>query len=155
MLGRAEPHFSFAGLKTALRLRAEAAAPLSDRDVADLCAAFEDAVGDIVTDRVGRAMDLAEERLGAAGTPLPGRGGRRRRQQTHLGRAAGPVHGSRLHTRRAAGSAVHRQRRHDRLGRRRTAGARPHRSASTSPPARAGRSILRRRRDGRRRESVI
>jgi N6-L-threonylcarbamoyladenine synthase len=65
MLGRAEAHFSFAGLKTALRLRAEAAAPLSDRDVADLCAAFEDAVGDIVADRVGRAMDLAEDRLGS------------------------------------------------------------------------------------------
>lgn len=60
MAGREEPHFSLAGLKTALRQRAEAAAPLSERDVADLCAAFEAAVCDIITDRVGRAMDMAE-----------------------------------------------------------------------------------------------
>jgi N6-L-threonylcarbamoyladenine synthase len=64
MIGRAEPHFSLAGLKTALRQRAEAAAPLTDRDAADLCAAFEAAVCDIVVDRVGRAMDIAESELG-------------------------------------------------------------------------------------------
>lgn len=68
MVGRAEPHFSLAGLKTALRQRAEAAAPLSDRDVADLCAAFEAAVCDIVTDRVGRAMEIAEDAF-ASGAP--------------------------------------------------------------------------------------
>ena len=60
MVGRAEPHFSLAGLKTALRQRAEAAAPLAERDVADLCAAFEAAVCDIVADRVARAMEMAE-----------------------------------------------------------------------------------------------
>lgn len=65
MIGRAEPHFSLAGLKTALRQRAEAAAPLSDQDVADLCAAFEAAVTDIVIDRVARAIDMAEDAFGA------------------------------------------------------------------------------------------
>lgn len=60
MLGRAEPHFSLAGLKTALRQRAEAAAPLSDQDISDLCAAFEAAVCEVVSDRVGRAMEMAE-----------------------------------------------------------------------------------------------
>jgi N6-L-threonylcarbamoyladenine synthase len=60
MIGREEPHFSLAGLKTALRQRAEAAAPLSERDVSDVCAAFEAAVCDVITDRVGRAMDIAE-----------------------------------------------------------------------------------------------
>jgi N6-L-threonylcarbamoyladenine synthase len=60
MVGRAEPHFSLAGLKTALRQRAEATQPLSDRDVADLCAAFEAAVCDIIVDRVARAMVLAD-----------------------------------------------------------------------------------------------
>lgn len=64
MIGRAEPHFSLAGLKTAVRQRAEAAAPLSDRDVADLCAAFEAAVTDIITDRMARAMELAEDAFG-------------------------------------------------------------------------------------------
>lgn len=70
MIGRPEPHFSLAGLKTAVRQRAEAAAPLTDRDVSDLCAAFEAAVCDIVADRVGRAMDMAE---GAFGPDRPRR----------------------------------------------------------------------------------
>lgn len=64
MIGRAEPHFSLAGLKTAVRQRAEAAAPLSDQDVADLCAAFESAVCDIIENRVAAAMDIAEAYLG-------------------------------------------------------------------------------------------
>ena len=64
MLGRKEAHFSLAGLKTALRLRAEALVPLKDQDVADLCAAFEAAVCDIIADRITRAFDLAEEMLG-------------------------------------------------------------------------------------------
>lgn len=59
MIGRPEPHFSFAGLKTALRHAARAIAPLDDGDVADLCAAFQDAVMDCLADRVSRAMALA------------------------------------------------------------------------------------------------
>jgi N6-L-threonylcarbamoyladenine synthase len=39
MLGRPEPHFSFAGLKTAVRHQARALVPLREADVADLCAA--------------------------------------------------------------------------------------------------------------------
>jgi N6-L-threonylcarbamoyladenine synthase len=66
MLGRAEPHFSFAGLKTAVRRRAKALQPLTEQDVADLCAAFERAVAETVVDRVGRAMDIVEPRLAAA-----------------------------------------------------------------------------------------
>ena len=57
--GRAEPHFSFAGLKTAVRRHALANQPLSDQDVADLCASFELAACDAVIDRCRRAMDLA------------------------------------------------------------------------------------------------
>ena len=68
MVGRAEPHFSLAGLKTAVRQRAEAAAPLTDRDIADLCAAFEAAICDIVVDRVSRAIAMAADAL-PAGTP--------------------------------------------------------------------------------------
>jgi N6-L-threonylcarbamoyladenine synthase len=63
MLGRAEPHFSFAGLKTAIRRQAQAVAPLSDRDIADLCAEFQLAVCETVADRVRRAMEMADERL--------------------------------------------------------------------------------------------
>ncbi len=63
MLGRAEPHFSFAGLKTAVRHQALALAPLQEADIADLCADFETAVTASVSDRVSRAMDLADDRL--------------------------------------------------------------------------------------------
>jgi N6-L-threonylcarbamoyladenine synthase len=51
MHGRQEPNFSLSGLKTALRLEAEAIAPLTASDVADLCAGFQAAVVDIVVDR--------------------------------------------------------------------------------------------------------
>jgi N6-L-threonylcarbamoyladenine synthase len=61
MLGRPEPHFSFAGLKTAVRRQAHALAPLGEQDIADLCAAFQDAVCDSLVDRVRRAMEMAEE----------------------------------------------------------------------------------------------
>jgi tRNA N6-adenosine threonylcarbamoyltransferase len=64
MLGRPEPHFSLAGLKTALRREAEARAPLSQRDIADLSASFQEAVADIVSDRTARALGLYQERLG-------------------------------------------------------------------------------------------
>jgi len=63
MLGRTEAHFSFAGLKTAIRRLAQAHAPLSDRDIADLCAEFQLAVCESVADRVRRAMEMADERL--------------------------------------------------------------------------------------------
>jgi N6-L-threonylcarbamoyladenine synthase len=64
MLGRAEPHFSLAGLKTALRHEALARAPLGAADVADLCASFQEAVADIISDRTARGMDLYAARLG-------------------------------------------------------------------------------------------
>jgi N6-L-threonylcarbamoyladenine synthase len=64
MLGRDEPHFSLAGLKTALRQEATKRAPLSDQAVADLCASFQEAVADVVRDRTARAIDIYESRLG-------------------------------------------------------------------------------------------
>jgi N6-L-threonylcarbamoyladenine synthase len=57
MVGRPEPWFSFSGLKTAVRQAAEAAAPLSERDVADLCAAFQVAAAVSVSDRLARALE--------------------------------------------------------------------------------------------------
>lgn len=55
MAGRDDPHFSFAGLKTAVRHAAMKIAPLSQKDVADLCASFQAAVCESVADRVRRA----------------------------------------------------------------------------------------------------
>jgi N6-L-threonylcarbamoyladenine synthase len=65
MLGRAAPHFSLAGLKTALRHAAQARAPLGEQDICDLCASFQEAVADLVSDRTARAFDIYVERLGA------------------------------------------------------------------------------------------
>lgn len=63
MLGRPGADFSFSGLKTAVRLAAESIAPLSDQDVADLSAAFQRVVAEVVCDRTANAMErfAAEE----------------------------------------------------------------------------------------------
>ena len=65
MVGRPEPHFSFSGLKTAVRQQAHKAAPLTDQDIADLCASFEAAVAISVADRCRRAFAIAAEHLPA------------------------------------------------------------------------------------------
>ncbi len=67
--------FSFSGLKTAVRQAASAIAPLSDRDVADICASFQLAVTETLCERVGRSLarfrqtfpDLAQPVLVVAG----------------------------------------------------------------------------------------
>ena len=64
MTGRAEPHFSFAGLKTAVRRQAQQLSPLSEVDIADLCASFEAAVTDSVADRCRHAIRWAEAKFG-------------------------------------------------------------------------------------------
>jgi N6-L-threonylcarbamoyladenine synthase len=64
MLGRAEADFSLSGLKTALRGEAEKVAPLTDQDVADLCASFQSAVVDVVTDRLRAGLRLFREKFG-------------------------------------------------------------------------------------------
>ena len=65
MQGRPEPDFSLSGLKTALRLEAEAIAPLSDQDVADLCASFQQAVVELIHDRLRAGLKLFRARHGA------------------------------------------------------------------------------------------
>jgi N6-L-threonylcarbamoyladenine synthase len=74
LLREARLDFSFSGLKTAVRLTAEAIAPLSEADVADICASFEATVTEIVATRARQALvrfrtDLpqAEARLVVAG----------------------------------------------------------------------------------------
>ncbi|TIN62806.1 MAG: tRNA (adenosine(37)-N6)-threonylcarbamoyltransferase complex transferase subunit TsaD [Mesorhizobium sp.] len=61
MKGSAQPDFSFSGLKTAVRQAASAIAPLSDQDVADICASFQAAVADALADRVSRALTRFRE----------------------------------------------------------------------------------------------
>lgn len=65
MHGRKDADFSLSGLKTALRLEAEKIAPLADQDVADLCASFQQAVVDVVLDRLRAGLRLFRSQYGA------------------------------------------------------------------------------------------
>jgi N6-L-threonylcarbamoyladenine synthase len=64
MAGRRDADFSLSGLKTALRLEAEKIAPLTDQDVADLCASFQQAVVDVVRDRLRSGLAMFRARVG-------------------------------------------------------------------------------------------
>lgn len=57
LLREARLDFSFSGLKTAVRLQAEALAPLSDRDVADIAASFQATVAEIIAVRSRQALE--------------------------------------------------------------------------------------------------
>ena len=64
MAGRVDCDFSLSGLKTALRLEAEKVAPLTDQDVADLCAGFQQAVVDVVADRLRQGLRMFRDTFG-------------------------------------------------------------------------------------------
>src|SRR4029079_19440417 len=76
MHGRTEPDFSLSGLKTALRLEAERIAPLSDQDVADLCASFQQAVVEVIHDRLRAGMKVFRSRCGTPPALVAAGGGR-------------------------------------------------------------------------------
>jgi N6-L-threonylcarbamoyladenine synthase len=61
LLGKPGCDFSFSGLKTAIRRAAEEATPLSDRDIADLCASFQATVADILKDRIENALEAIRQ----------------------------------------------------------------------------------------------
>jgi N6-L-threonylcarbamoyladenine synthase len=61
LLGSAEPHFSFAGLKSAVLRAWQALADPRDKDRADLAASFQAAVVDCLTDRTRRALAVMPE----------------------------------------------------------------------------------------------
>ncbi|MFZ9502431.1 MAG: tRNA (adenosine(37)-N6)-threonylcarbamoyltransferase complex transferase subunit TsaD [Beijerinckiaceae bacterium] len=65
MLGRPNADFSLSGLKTAVRLTAERAAPLTQTDVADICAGFQAAIVDVIVDRTRVALKAFRESAGA------------------------------------------------------------------------------------------
>ena len=132
LVGRPNADFSLSGLKTAVRLAAESAAPLRPRDVADLCASFQAAVVDVVEDRIRMGLKLFRRQLGASP-----RGRRRRRSRGQRGasrRADALLRRSWLAVRRPAAEALHRQRRDDRVGGRRAATARNDRRARRAGP---------------------
>ncbi len=58
MLGRTGCHFSFSGLKSAVRRQIEKLGNnINDQDISDLCASFQRAAGDILTDRCKNALE--------------------------------------------------------------------------------------------------
>ena len=69
LAGRDGCNFSFSGLKTAVRRTAERMEPVRGQDIADICAAFQSAVADVVIDRTANAMTAFEDQH-------PGRTGR-------------------------------------------------------------------------------
>lgn len=71
MRGRKECHFSFSGLKTAIRRQIEhlgGEAEMSDQDVADLCASFQAAAADVLIDRCTNALHQFRERFPSGNT---------------------------------------------------------------------------------------
>lgn len=54
--GRNCCHFSFSGLKTAVRLAADALSPLNEQDIRDICAGFQLAITQVLIDRTSNAM---------------------------------------------------------------------------------------------------
>jgi N6-L-threonylcarbamoyladenine synthase len=68
LAGRPEPDFSLSGLKTAVRIEAERlmddSGNLSETDIADLSASFQQAVADVVADRSRVAIHLFRQRFG-------------------------------------------------------------------------------------------
>ena len=74
MHGRPHADFSLSGLKTALRLEAEKVAPLSNEDVRDLCASFQQAVVELIHDRLRAGMKVFRARYGTP-TALVAAGG--------------------------------------------------------------------------------
>jgi len=64
LVGESRLDFSFSGLKTAVRLASQSIAPVSDQDIADICASFQHAVSRTLKDRIGRGLARFRERFG-------------------------------------------------------------------------------------------
>lgn len=64
MVGRPDANFSFSGLKTAVRQEAERIAPLTQQDIKDLCASFQNAVLTSIADRVATGLEIFRAQYG-------------------------------------------------------------------------------------------
>lgn len=97
LLREARLDFSFSGLKTAVRLAAEEIVPLTDADVADICASFQAAVTDVVSVRAGQALARFAEAFPAQQARLVVAGGVAANQVIGAGlRAVAVAHGADL-----------------------------------------------------------
>ncbi len=57
LVGETRLDFSFSGLKTAVRQAATSIEPVTEADVADICASFQNAVSRTLKDRIGRGLE--------------------------------------------------------------------------------------------------
>lgn len=64
LAGRPDPDFSLSGLKTAVRRQADQLAPVTEQDIADLCASFQAAVTDLIIDRIRAGIRKFRQELG-------------------------------------------------------------------------------------------
>ncbi|MFD1746407.1 tRNA (adenosine(37)-N6)-threonylcarbamoyltransferase complex transferase subunit TsaD [Rhizobium helianthi] len=69
LVGESRLDFSFSGLKTAVRQAATAIQPLSEQDIADICASFQRAISRTLKDRIGRGLARFQERYPTLQTP--------------------------------------------------------------------------------------
>ncbi len=58
--GQETLNMSFSGLKTAIRIQAQKLVPLSDQDIADLCASMQKTVAEILANRCERAVAFCD-----------------------------------------------------------------------------------------------
>jgi N6-L-threonylcarbamoyladenine synthase len=56
LVGEARLDFSFSGLKTAVRQAAQSIQPVTEQDIADICASFQKAISRTLKDRIGRGL---------------------------------------------------------------------------------------------------
>ncbi len=68
--GRKDCNFSFSGLKTAVREVVHDMEPLSEQDIADVCASFERAICETLADRLKRACEAFQEHYPNKKNPL-------------------------------------------------------------------------------------
>ena len=88
LVGEARLDFSFSGLKTAVRQAAQSIEPVTDQDIADICASFQKAISRTLKDRIGRGLARFKERIRRHGRKAGTGGGRRRRGQPGAARDA-------------------------------------------------------------------
>ena len=114
--GKAEVNFSFSGLKTAIRQTANRLAPLNDQDVADICASFQAAIIDVLSDRTRKMIARFRDSPSAKWSPV-GRCRRRGGEQGYPPGVGGMHRLRRMAVGGAAACPVYGQWRDDRLGR--------------------------------------
>lgn len=76
LVGEKRLDFSFSGLKTAVRQVAQSIEPVTEQDIADICASFQRAVARTLKDRIGRGLErFRQEYPGVAEPALVVAGG--------------------------------------------------------------------------------